>query len=241
MRISVFSFIMALFFVVPVCAIGTPKSAASDTVVATRRVADVMIQAKSKTRKLREGAYAVNAIDVKSLANMTVSLDDIVGKTAGVKVRTEGGAGSEFDLSVNGIKALTLETIDCTDTQLKLKLTPAGDLWDQLISSGLSSTVLDLAAPALEISIKATDRESNSELYLTAGGEKIVGIIAKFSANENASVELPSGNYLDGSDPDVMYEWGASFDFEALINKLTEAGVPQALLDELLAMLAMYA
>lgn len=152
----------------------------------------------------------------------------------------DGVRNGSYDLSVNGIKALTLETIDCTDTQLKLKLTPAGDLWDQVLSSGLSSTVLDLAAPALEISIKATDQESNSELYLTAGGEKLVGIIAKFSAND-ASVELPSGNYLDGSDPDVMYEWGASFDFEALINKLTEAGVPQTLLDELLAMLVMYA
>ena len=94
---------MLLLFVAPVKTVGAVLPVASDTVEATRRVADVMVQAKSKTQKLREGAYAVNAIDVKSFSNMTISLNDIVGRTAGVKVRTEGGAGSDFDLSVNGM------------------------------------------------------------------------------------------------------------------------------------------
>ena len=103
MRISVFSFIVPLLLVAPLRAMGYDDASASDSVVATHRVADVMVQAKSKTQKLREGAYAVNAIDVKSLANMTISLNEILGRTAGVKVRAEGGVGSDFDLSVNGM------------------------------------------------------------------------------------------------------------------------------------------
>ena len=103
MRISVFSFIVLMLLVAPLRAMGYDDASASDSVVATHSVADVMVQAKSKTQKLREGAYAVNAIDVKSLSNMTISLNEILGRTAGVKVRAEGGVGSDFDLSVNGM------------------------------------------------------------------------------------------------------------------------------------------
>ena len=63
----------------------------------------VTVLGKSKAQQLKEGAFSVNAIDVKQLAGMSVTLDDVVGRTAGVKVRTEGGAGSDFDLSINGM------------------------------------------------------------------------------------------------------------------------------------------
>ncbi len=39
---------------------------------------------------------------VKSFNNM-VTLNDLVDRTAGVKVRREGGAGSDFDLTINGM------------------------------------------------------------------------------------------------------------------------------------------
>lgn len=108
MRISVFSFIMLLFFIAPISAMSkqsapfNPDSAITN-IDSLYNIGEVMVQGKSKTQLIREGAYAVNAIDVKSLANMTVTLNDIVGRTTGVKVRTEGGRGSDFDLSVNGM------------------------------------------------------------------------------------------------------------------------------------------
>lgn len=108
MRISVFSFIMHLSFIAPIGAMSMQSASLNSDSIITNidslyNIGEVMVQGKSKTQLVREGAYAVNAIDVKSLANMTVTLNDIVGRTTGVKVRTEGGRGSDFDLSINGM------------------------------------------------------------------------------------------------------------------------------------------
>ena len=64
---------------------------------------NVTITGKSKTQRLREGALAVNAIDIRSMISSINSLNGLVDRTAGVKVREEGGVGSDFDLSINGM------------------------------------------------------------------------------------------------------------------------------------------
>ncbi len=63
----------------------------------------VQVYGKSKAQQLREGAYAVNAMNIRSLVNTTQSLSTIVNMTTGVRVREEGGVGSDFDLSINGL------------------------------------------------------------------------------------------------------------------------------------------
>ena len=63
----------------------------------------IEVYGKSKVQRAREGAFSVNAIDVRRLAGSTVSLTSLIGRTTGVKVREEGGVGSDFDLSVNGL------------------------------------------------------------------------------------------------------------------------------------------
>lgn len=63
----------------------------------------VAVYGKTKEQKLRESAYSVNALDIKSIVNSTTNLNDIVGRTTGVKVRNEGGLGSDFELSLNGM------------------------------------------------------------------------------------------------------------------------------------------
>ena len=64
---------------------------------------NVIITGKSKTQRLREGALTVNAIDVRSLVSSISSLSGLVDRSAGVKLREEGGVGSDFDLSINGM------------------------------------------------------------------------------------------------------------------------------------------
>ena len=67
------------------------------------RMDAVQVYGKSKAQQVREGAYAVNAMNVKSLVNTTQNLNVIVNRTTGVKVREEGGLGSDFNLSINGM------------------------------------------------------------------------------------------------------------------------------------------
>ncbi|MBQ8486197.1 MAG: TonB-dependent receptor [Prevotella sp.] len=64
---------------------------------------DVTVTGKSRTQKLRESVLSVNAIDVQSMVSAVTSLNSVVDRTAGVKVREEGGVGSDFDLSINGM------------------------------------------------------------------------------------------------------------------------------------------
>lgn len=63
----------------------------------------VTVYGKSSAKRLEEGAFAVNAVEITPNVNRSVTLNDIVDRTAGVKVRREGGMGSEFDLTINGM------------------------------------------------------------------------------------------------------------------------------------------
>ncbi len=64
---------------------------------------EVVVYEKSEGRKLAEGALSVNAVEIKADVNRMTNLNSLVNRTAGVKVRREGGAGSDLDLSINGL------------------------------------------------------------------------------------------------------------------------------------------
>ena len=63
----------------------------------------VEVYAKSPAQRLRESAFAAAAPDVKAQLSQLHDLNTLVGRTAGVKVREEGGVGSDFELSINGL------------------------------------------------------------------------------------------------------------------------------------------
>ena len=63
----------------------------------------VEVLGKSKSQQIREGAFAVNALDVKPLVSSVGNLNEMVNRTTGIRVREEGGVGSDFDLSINGM------------------------------------------------------------------------------------------------------------------------------------------
>ena len=63
----------------------------------------VTVYAKTLGKKLEEGAYSINAVEVLSNVNRLVSLNNLVDRSSGVKVRRQGGVGSDFDLSINGL------------------------------------------------------------------------------------------------------------------------------------------
>lgn len=63
----------------------------------------VEVKGKSKHQQLRESAYSVNALSVKSRTNDLNNLNTMVGRSSGIKVREKGGVGSDFELSINGL------------------------------------------------------------------------------------------------------------------------------------------
>lgn len=64
---------------------------------------DVLLVSKSKAEKIEETAFAVQSIDVKKLKNTTTDASVILNKTSGIRVRTAGGLGSTYKLSLNGL------------------------------------------------------------------------------------------------------------------------------------------
>lgn len=63
----------------------------------------ITVVGKSRTQKLKESGFAVNAIETKQFANTNTSLSQLLNKSTGVKVREKGGVGSDFEFSVNGL------------------------------------------------------------------------------------------------------------------------------------------
>ncbi|WP_229243995.1 TonB-dependent receptor [Emticicia sp. CRIBPO] len=66
-------------------------------------LSEVRVYGKTESQKAREQAFTVNAIETKQYANTTADLNLVLNKTAGVRVREEGGMGSDFNFSINGL------------------------------------------------------------------------------------------------------------------------------------------
>lgn len=63
----------------------------------------VTVTGKSKTQEIRESGFAVNAVDTRKFANTTADLNQILNRTTGVRIREQGGLGSDFKFSINGL------------------------------------------------------------------------------------------------------------------------------------------
>lgn len=132
---------------------------------------NVTVTGKSKTQKLREGAYSVNAIDVQSIISSLSSLNTLVDRTAGVKLREEGGVGSDFDLSINGMSGNSVRyfldgvPLDAKGSNLTLANLPV-NLIDRIeIYKGVVPTWLGSDALGGAVNIVTNRKKSN---YLDA-------------------------------------------------------------------------
>ena len=64
---------------------------------------DVDVVAKSKNTQVKELPFAITSIDTKPLVNTSRDINQVLKTTTGVNVREEGGLGSGFNLSINGL------------------------------------------------------------------------------------------------------------------------------------------
>lgn len=117
------------------------------------RLGGVSVYARSGAGRLREGSFTVNALDISGNLNKMVSLTDLVDRTAGVRVRREGGMGSDFDLTINGmsgnsiryfIDGIPLETkgSGLTLDHLPLNTVERVELYKGVVPTALSADAL---------------------------------------------------------------------------------------------------
>ena len=66
-------------------------------------ISNVVVVAKSKVSEVKSSVYAVNAIDVSSRIASISSISDVVEEGMGVRIRRDGGLGSDYNLTLNGM------------------------------------------------------------------------------------------------------------------------------------------
>lgn len=64
---------------------------------------NVDITGKTKNQTVKESGFTVNAIETKKFANSTADLNQILNRSTGVRIREQGGLGSDFKFSINGL------------------------------------------------------------------------------------------------------------------------------------------
>lgn len=63
----------------------------------------VAVHGVSKNVELKQSGFNVNGIETKLYLNNTSNISQILNQSAGVKVREQGGMGSDFNFSLNGL------------------------------------------------------------------------------------------------------------------------------------------
>ena len=64
---------------------------------------EVVITAKTDSRKEREKGFAISAIDTKKAAFSNLQTSELLNRTSGVKLRQSGGSGSDIQYNINGL------------------------------------------------------------------------------------------------------------------------------------------
>ena len=63
---------------------------------------EVQIVGKSKARRMQEQAYAISVLDLKKQYQMAAPLNKVLNAVTSVKIREDGGLGSNYSFSMNG-------------------------------------------------------------------------------------------------------------------------------------------
>ncbi len=70
--------------------------------VANKQLTNVTVTGKSDLRAVKQQAYTVTAIDATRLHNTPKDINQVLNHTTGIKIREEGGLGSNYSFSLNG-------------------------------------------------------------------------------------------------------------------------------------------
>lgn len=158
---------------------------------------DVEVYAKSKSQKLREGAFAVNALEVKPVVNSLSNLNELVNRTSGVKVRQEGGVGSDYDLSINGMSGNSVRyfidgvPLETKGSEVSLANLPVNIIDHIEMYKGVVPAYLGSDALGGAINI-VTKKEKKNYLDMSYG----IGSFHTHKADLNAQIVFPKSGVI---------------------------------------------
>lgn len=76
----------------------------------TKALEEVTVFGKSEAEQQREKSFAVQVVEAKKFQNLSIDVSQILGKVSGINIRQNGGLGSSFSLSLNGLTGNQVKT-----------------------------------------------------------------------------------------------------------------------------------
>ncbi|MBB1150323.1 TonB-dependent receptor plug domain-containing protein [Myroides sp. NP-2] len=70
---------------------------------------EMIIHVQNEKRQLETKGYAVNVIQPANLALQSIQLNELLDRTAGVKIRQDGGLGSKVNYNINGLSGRSIQ------------------------------------------------------------------------------------------------------------------------------------
>lgn len=179
---------------------GAQQSAAQETRHAashgslqdTLQVGGVTVVGKGRSQQLREGAFAVGAVDVRGKAVQT--LDELVNRSSGVRIRETGGMGSDFELSLNGMSGNSVRyfidgvPLEVRGGEVNLANLPVSTIERVEIYKGVVPA--HLGADALGGAINIITRQQRSDFLDASAG---YGSFGTWIGDLNGRLCLPRG------------------------------------------------
>lgn len=163
----------------------------------TINLQEANVYGKGSIKRTRESVFATNAIDVKSVANFTTKLSDLVNRTTGIRIRTEGGLGADYDLSLNGMSGNSIRyfidniPLDVKGNEISLANLPVNTIDRIEIYKGVVPSYLGADALGGAINIVTRKEKSN---FLDVSYS--IGSFHTHIADLNALIVMPQSKII---------------------------------------------
>ncbi len=183
-------------------------------------------------RKFTFDGESTRYVTVRDGDNFAFEMKASEVKITGAGIEKKDVLNGKFTLKVDNkvICDVTAQDLSTKDNMLngKAVVTPSSEFLESIGLGSTGASVVALANPELEFAFENTKDSSKMDINLLSGKEMLFGITLTAKEAETAEIKMPdSGKVVEDTE---VENWLQSFDFEGLVNKLKDAGVPSDLL-----------
>ena len=69
----------------------------------SRELSEVVVSGKSEKKEIETKGFAVHVVETQRIAVQSIQTNELLGRTAGVRIRQDGGLGSRANYNINGL------------------------------------------------------------------------------------------------------------------------------------------
>ena len=181
---------------------------------------------------------ALPVLTVYSLENngKTALYLDVMGKLefSGTGTVKSGKASGNYVLKMDGAEFLKIELKDFTANVLSSE-TLEGTIrlrMGQALANQVQANPIINENTVIELKLQIDEQNMDLTVNLYSGDMFIAGIATKNKILKNADIKVPT-EYTEIADEEAMMTWVSKMDFEALLENLEEAGIPNEMIQML--------